>query len=240
MAIDSVLNGGGTDCTVRIYQAGSPPGTNGTIALSTGAVIAPPAVSLTPYSLLTEYFVNFNPATSTYNLYTDRNAWLVDQSSGQAAIGLLTTVGSAATVYVPSRYADEGASVTSNPAGAYDGDPTGAIMNAHLGSNGDVTGYIVYYGFANIAPATLTLAVTANTSNTFGTSFLVSLDAGSTTITPTGSLTNGVTGTLNFSIPSGTDMSKIRVYCSLTDLISSHPIGHVSSSNMTIYSITLS
>lgn len=92
MMVDSVLDIGGATASVRIYQVGQAPGTAGSATLTNGAVIVLPADTQTGEALATTYYVNFDPATSTYVFYTDQNAWLLDEiTNGFLRIGFTMT-----------------------------------------------------------------------------------------------------------------------------------------------------
>lgn len=94
MTVDAILAGGGTSTTIRIYQTGQPVGTSGSAELENGALITLPGVSLTGEALSTQYYVNFNPNTNSYIVYTDQNAWLVDEiTNGYIRIGQVMTPG---------------------------------------------------------------------------------------------------------------------------------------------------
>lgn len=92
MMVDAILDGTGLTADIRIYQAGQAVGTPGSAELNNGSLITLPAVTISGEELSTLYYVNFNPNTSTYVIYTDENQFLLDeQISGYIRIGSVTT-----------------------------------------------------------------------------------------------------------------------------------------------------
>lgn len=92
MTVDAVVDISGLTADIRIYQTGKPVGTAGSAELDNGANVILPAVTVTGKSLGTLYYANFNPNTNSYVLYTDQNAWLVDeQTNNYIRIGQIMT-----------------------------------------------------------------------------------------------------------------------------------------------------
>lgn len=92
MTVDAVIDTDGVHADVRVYQAGKAVGTAGSAELNNGANVTLPAHIFTGEALATTYYVNFNPQTNGYVIYTDENQWLLDEeTSGYLRIGVVTT-----------------------------------------------------------------------------------------------------------------------------------------------------
>jgi len=94
MTVDAVIDISGTTADIRIYQYGQAVGTPGSAELNNGSLITLPAQTITGEALSTQYYVNFNPNTSAYVVYTDQNQWLLDEEvSNYIRIGQVITPG---------------------------------------------------------------------------------------------------------------------------------------------------
>jgi len=89
LAIDTVLDGSAAD--IRIYQAGTSPGTAGTFTREDGTTLTAPAATLTGNAFSTTFYIGFNPATGTYSTFTDYNRFQLFLSYGWIGAGTVTT-----------------------------------------------------------------------------------------------------------------------------------------------------
>jgi hypothetical protein len=216
MGVSSFLNSDGTDATVQVFQ-GSPL-LGGSYMTANGASVSLPAQSFTPLLCSQFYAVNFNLTTSAYVLYTDPNAWLADQSIGMIAIGTVTTPASGSAFYVPTSYTDAGLFPTSNPAGAYTSAQTAVVNSRCTGVHGFASnGYCSWQGFSGVITAAKTLSVTAvlaiSGSGTSSQYVQYTLD-GTTFVDMVNSTGNIASATYTATVPSGSDLSTVRVVAS--------------------------
>jgi hypothetical protein len=220
MTIDSVLDVGGASASIRIYKAGTSPGTAGTASLNNGTVVTLPADTQTGEALSTLYYVNYNISGTAYVFYTDQNAWLHDQAvNNYLGIGSVMTVAGGGGFYLPSSYNDssDAGNAAVNPGALLPGGFGDLVVNAYANQPGSVpafaSGGITYQGFLNGTPAVTQIAADVSLSVTGDGNFAgidVSFDNGATS-TPLFSASSATGGTYTLPVPPGTNLSNIIV-----------------------------
>ncbi|SEG56513.1 Putative phage tail protein [Bryocella elongata] len=245
VTVRSFANSGGTTATVAVYKSGGALTDGGTGTLANGASVTLPAQSWATEALGTWYGINFNPATSAYVIYTDRNAWLADQLT-MLAIGSTTTPASGATALLPDDYDDVGSQPTTNPQGAWlSGQTAGISGSAFTAPLYDVDGgsesnaSINYYGWAGTTTAAKTLSLTAAFTAVGGAGYMpitYTLD-GSTWSTLVAQTSTTASASYSASVPSGTDLSNVVV--SISAFSATPAAGHTSSARITVSNLQI-